>query len=69
MNPRKGLVLDANILMRAATGPKPIRKTFEVDLIDLVEDRHHGLLNDFVLQGRDAQRTLSPVGLRDVDSS
>ena len=55
-------------LMRAATGPEPVRKAFEVDLIDLVEDRHHGLLNDFVLQRRDAQRTLPPVSLRNIDS-
>src|ERR1700677_3459153 len=33
-------------LMRAATGSKPVRKAFEVDLIDLVENRHRGLLND-----------------------
>src|ERR1019366_7414703 len=47
-------------LMRAATGPEPVRKAFEVDLIDLIEDRHHSLLNNFVLQCSDAQRTLSP---------
>ena len=56
-------------LVRAATGPEPVRKALEVDLIDLVENRHHGLLNDFVLQCRDAQRALSPVSLRYVDSS
>ena len=41
----------------------------EVDLIDLVEDRHHGLLHDFVFQRRDAQRTFPPVSLRYKDSS
>jgi hypothetical protein len=41
-------------LMRAATWPKPAREAFEVDLVDLVEDRHHSLLNDFVFQCRDA---------------
>src|SRR5450755_4141362 len=56
-------------LMRAATGPEPVREAFEVDLIDLVEDRHHGLLNDFVFQCRDAQWTLPPVSLRYKDSS
>src|SRR5258708_14326738 len=55
--------------MRAATGPEPIRKALKVDLIDLVEDRHHRLLDDFVLQRRDAQRTLPPVSLRYKDSS
>src|SRR5580658_1277239 len=56
-------------LMRAATGPEPIRKALEVDLIYLVEDRHHSLLNDFVLQRCDAQRSLPPIGLRNIDSS
>src|ERR1019366_510553 len=56
-------------LVRAASGTEPIRKALEVDLIYLVEDHHHGLLNDLVLQRRDAQRTLPPVGLRYKDSS
>src|SRR5258706_4262241 len=56
-------------LMRAATGTKPVREAFEVDLIYLVEDRHHGLLDDFVLQRRDAQLTLSSVSRRNKDSS
>src|SRR5712664_279381 len=56
-------------LMWAASGTEPIRKALEVDLIYLVEDRHHGLLNDFVLQRRDAQRTLPSVSLRNKDSS
>jgi hypothetical protein len=34
------------------------KKAFEVDLIYLVEDRHHSLLNDFVLQRCDGQREL-----------
>src|SRR5258708_32056264 len=55
-------------LMRAAIGAEPVREALEVDLIYLVEDRHHSLLNDFVLQRRDAQRTLPPVGLRNKDS-
>jgi hypothetical protein len=41
-------------LMRAATGPEPVRKALEVDLIYLVENRHHSLLNDFVFQRCDA---------------
>jgi len=40
--------------MRAATGTEPIREALEVDLVNLVEDRHHGLLDDLVLQCRDA---------------
>src|SRR5262245_15779074 len=54
--------------MRAATRPKPIGKAFEVDLINLIEDRHHSLLNDFVLQCCNTQWTLPPISLRNVDS-
>jgi hypothetical protein len=73
-HPVHPLPLDAHCqrvqrLMRAATGTEPIRKALEVDLINLVEDRHNGLLDDFVLQCRDAQRTLPSVSLRDKDSS
>jgi hypothetical protein len=32
------------------------------------EDHHDRVLNDFVLEGGNAQRTLSPIGFRDVDS-
>ena len=56
-------------LMRAATRPEPVGKAFEVDLIYLIEDRHHSLLNDFVLQSCDSQWTLPSIGLRNVDSS
>jgi hypothetical protein len=58
-HPVHSFPLDANRqrvqrLMWAATGPEPIRKAFEVDLINLVENRHHSLLNNLVLQRRDA---------------
>src|ERR1035438_1126378 len=55
-------------LMRATPRPEAIRKAFEVHLIDFVEDGHHGLLNHFVLQRRDTQRTLPPVSLRYINS-
>jgi hypothetical protein len=58
-HPVHALPLDAHIqrvqrLMWTATGPEPIRKALEVHLVDLVEDGHHGLLNNLVLQRRDA---------------
>src|SRR5713101_4920234 len=56
-------------LVRAAPRPKPVRKALEVHLINLIENGHHCLLNDFVLQRCDAQRALPPVGLRYIDSS
>ena len=55
-------------LMRAAPRSEPVGEALEVDLINLIEDRHNGLLDDLVLQRRDAQRTLPPVGLRYIDS-
>ena len=55
-------------LMRAAPRTKPVREALEVDLVNLIEDRHHGMLDDLVFQCRDTQRTLPPVGLRYIDS-
>jgi hypothetical protein len=54
--------------MRALSRTKTISKALEVHLINLVEDGHHSLLNNFVLQRRDSQRTLPPVGLLNIDS-
>jgi hypothetical protein len=51
-------------LMRTAARAEPVGEALEVGLINLIEDRHHGLLNDFVFQCRDAQRALPPIGLR-----
>src|SRR6516162_2883630 len=55
--------------MRAATASESVRKAWEVALINLVEDRHHGLLNHLVLQCCDAPRALPPIGLRYIDPS
>jgi hypothetical protein len=55
-------------LVRVASRPEPIGEAFEVHLVNRIENGHHGLLNYFVLQGRDAQRSLPPVGLRNIDS-
>ena len=41
-------------LMRAASWTEPIRKAFEIDLVNLDQDRHHSPLNDLVLQGCNA---------------
>src|ERR1019366_4542934 len=56
-------------LMRAAPRPEPVRKASKVHLINFIENGHHGLLDELVLQRRDAQRTLSSIGLRYIDSS
>ena len=68
-NPVHPLPLDTHIQriqrrMRAASGPEPVRKAPEVHLLNLIEDGHHGLLDDLVFQRRDAQRALASVGFR-----
>ncbi len=55
-------------LVLAAPRPKPVGESQKVVLIDLIENRDHGALDNLVLQRRNPQRTLTPVGLRDVDS-
>ena len=55
-------------LVRVTSRPEPVRETSEVRLINFIEHGHHGLLNNLVLQGRDAQGALPPIGLRDVHS-
>jgi hypothetical protein len=55
-------------LMRAAPRSEPVGEALEIDLINLVEDRHHSLLDDLVFQRCDAQRALPSVGLRYIDS-
>ena len=56
-------------LMLAAPRTETVRETKKVFLVDLVEDGDHGLLDDLVLQRRDPQWTLPPIGLRDVNPS
>ena len=53
--------------MRTAPRTKPVAEAPKVHLVYLIQDGHHGLLNNFVLQRRDADRTLPSVRLRDVD--
>jgi hypothetical protein len=55
--------------MRTASRAKPIRKAPKVHLVYLVEDGDHRLLDNLVLQRRDAQRPLPAVSLRYVHSS
>jgi hypothetical protein len=54
--------------MLAAPRSKPVGESPKIFLVYLVEDRHHGALDDLVFQRRDSQRSLLPVGLRYVDS-
>ncbi len=55
-------------LMLASPGTEPIREPQEVLFIDLVEDRDHCVLDDLVLQGCNAQGSLSSVRFGDEGS-
>ena len=53
-------------LMLAAPGPEPIGDSLKVFLVDLIQNARHGLLDDFVLQYRHAQRALPPIAFQDI---
>src|ERR1039458_700053 len=55
-------------VMLAAPGPEPIGEPQKILFVNLVEDRHYGLLDDLILQGCDAQGALPSIGFRDVGS-
>jgi hypothetical protein len=66
--PRQGYRERVQGVMRTTPRSVPIGEPSKILLVDLGEDGHHGLLDDLVFQGGDPQRTLPPIGLRDVDS-
>ena len=47
-------------LMRATARTESVGESLEVDLVYLIEDRHDSLLDEFVLQSRDAHDFPSP---------
>ena len=51
-------------LMSMPPGTKPIAESSKLHLVDFVQDGHHGLLNDFILQRRDADWPLPTVRFR-----
>src|SRR4051794_17986867 len=55
--------------MWVSTRPEPVRKAPKVYLVYLIKNSDHALLNDFVFQRRDPDRTFPPIGLRYVYSS
>src|SRR5437773_1349312 len=55
-------------LMRTAPRREPVREPEEVDLIDRVQDRDDGALDELVFQRGNAERPQPPVRLRDVRS-
>src|ERR1035441_6235331 len=58
----------SSAIVLASSGPEPVGEPFEVLFVNLVEDPDHRMLDDLVLQGSDAQGTLSPICFGDVGS-
>src|SRR2546427_5785742 len=56
-------------LMLAAPWPEPVRKSKKVGFVDSVQHLDRRALDDFVFQRRDSERSLPPVGLRDIHST
>jgi hypothetical protein len=54
--------------MLTALRPESERETQKVLFPDLVENRSYRVLDDFVLQRRDPQRSLPPIGFRNPGS-
>lgn len=55
--------------MLASLGPKAVRETQKIGLVDLIEHGDDRLLGNLVFDAQDTERPLGPVGLRDVDPS
>jgi hypothetical protein len=49
--------------------PESVGEPEEVFLVDCFEDRRDRLLDDFVLQAQNAQRSFRAIGLRNVGTS
>src|SRR6266699_1241880 len=56
-------------LMLASPWPEPVRKSKKVGFIDSVQHLDRRTLDDFVFQRRYSERSLPPVGLRDIHST
>src|SRR5689334_22733073 len=52
--------------MLAASGAEPVREAEELGLVDCLQHRDRGPLDNLVFQGRDRERALSAVRLRDI---
>src|SRR5438876_7408847 len=56
-------------LMLASPWPEPVRKSKKVGFVDSVQHLDRRTLDDFVFQRRYSERSLPPVGLRDIHST
>ncbi len=66
--PRQGDRERIQGVVRTASRPEPRGEAPKILLVNLMEDGHHGLLDNLILQRGDPHWTSSPIGLRDVDS-
>ena len=71
-NPSHPLPLDAHTqriqrLVRTPSRTKPVAESPKVHLVYRIENGNYGLLDDLILQRRNPDRSLPPVGLRYVD--
>jgi len=55
--------------MLAASRPEPVAEPQEVFLPDGVQHFHQRTLDNFIFQRGDAQRSLAPIRLRDINPS
>ncbi len=53
-------------IMLASPRPESVGESQKILFVNLIQDHHHGPLDDFVFQRRDAHRPLPPVGFGDV---
>src|SRR5262249_42081238 len=54
-------------LMLSPSGSKPVGVTEKILLVDSVQQVHHHLLHNLILQDRNRDRSLFPVLFRDID--
>src|SRR5262245_22934788 len=55
--------------MLPPTGPEPPGTTEKILLVDGVQQIHHHLLHQLILEGRNRDRPLFPILFRDIDSA
>jgi hypothetical protein len=55
--------------MLPPSGPKPVGAPEKILLVDSVQQIHHHLLYELILQGRNRDRSLLPILFGDIDSA
>lgn len=68
------LVLDADCervqrIVLSPSGSEPVGEAEEVRFVDRIQNLHHCALDNLIFQRRDPQRSLPPVGFRDVGAA